>query len=75
MPCSKELLIFHGAGLYEDPQMGWGELAAGGLKTFEVPGEHTNNRDAMKEPAVQFVAERIEEYLRAIPAAAGDSLQ
>ena len=75
VPCSKELLIFHGAGLYEDPQMGWGELAAGGLKTFEVPGEHTNNRDAMKEPAVQFVAERIEEYLRAIPAAAGDSLQ
>jgi amino acid adenylation domain-containing protein len=63
-PYPKDLLVFYGEGLYEDPALGWGELARAGVRTYAVPGEHTNNRHAMREPAVQFVAERIEEYLR-----------
>jgi amino acid adenylation domain-containing protein len=58
-----DLVIFYGQGLYEDPALGWDGLAAGGIQTFAVPGEHTNNRHAMKEPAVGFVAERLQEYL------------
>ncbi|HEX3693503.1 MAG TPA: non-ribosomal peptide synthetase, partial [Solirubrobacteraceae bacterium] len=63
-PYPGELTVFHGEGLYEDPELGWGELARGGVQALAVPGEHKNNRDAMREPAVQFVAERIEAHLR-----------
>jgi amino acid adenylation domain-containing protein len=58
-----EVLVFSGAGLYEDPELGWGPFAGGGVRAFAVPGEHTNNRQAMHEPAVGFVAEQIEAYL------------
>ena len=68
--CSKDLLVFYGEGLYEDPALGWGELAQGGIQTVAVPGEQNNNRDVMKEPGVQFVAESIEEYLGAVMPAA-----
>jgi amino acid adenylation domain-containing protein len=62
-PYSGDLLIFSGEGLYDDPALGWEGLAGGGVHTYVVPGEHDNNRQAMMEPAVGFVAERIEEYL------------
>ena len=66
-----ELLIFHGEGLYEDPELGWGGLAAGGIRAFAVPGDHDNNRQAMMEPFVGFVSDRTSEYLRdAAPAQA-----
>jgi len=65
-PYPKDVLVFYGAGLYEDPELGWGGLAEAGIKAFEVPGDHNNNRDAMREPGVQFVAERIEDYLHGI---------
>ena len=63
-PYPKDLLLFYGAGLYEDPELGWGGLAEGGIRTLAVPGEHTGGRDAMKEPGVQFIAQGIEQYLR-----------
>jgi amino acid adenylation domain-containing protein len=65
-PYPRDLLVFYGEGLYEDPGLGWSELAAGGIETFAVPGEHNNTREAMKEPAVPFVAERIDEHLRGL---------
>ena len=58
-----DMLVFYGQGLYEDPTLGWDGLAAGGVATYAVPGEHTGNRDAMREPNVEFVAERIAERL------------
>jgi amino acid adenylation domain-containing protein len=58
-----EVLLFHGEGLYEDPNLGWTELARDGIKNYPVPGEHTSNREAMREPHVAFIAERIQEYL------------
>jgi oxalate---CoA ligase len=63
-PYPGELLVFSGEGLYEDPELGWGGLAQGGIKTYAVPGEHTNNRDVMREPNVAFVGERLHEYLQ-----------
>ena len=70
-----ELLVFYGEDLYEDPSLGWEGLAAKGVRTHGVPGQHDNNRQAMMEPGVGFVAERIEEYLRetAAPAAAEET--
>ncbi len=58
-----ELAIFYGEGLYEDPMLGWEGLAAGGIRSFAIPGEHLNNRHAMMEPGVEFVSERLQECL------------
>ncbi|MHB8243494.1 MAG: non-ribosomal peptide synthetase [Solirubrobacteraceae bacterium] len=65
-PYPKDLLVFYGQGLYEDPELGWGPMAEGGVQTYAVPGEQNNNRDVMKEPGVQFVAEEIERYLQGV---------
>jgi amino acid adenylation domain-containing protein len=56
-----ELLVFYGEGLYEEPTLGWESL--GTVISHAVPGEHTNNRNLMHEPAVDVVAERLQEYL------------
>jgi amino acid adenylation domain-containing protein len=63
-PYEGEILVFHGAGLYEEPSLGWEGLATGGVRTYAVPGAHDNNRQAMMEPAVQYVSEQLTEYLR-----------
>jgi amino acid adenylation domain-containing protein len=63
-PYAGDLMVFYGEGLYEDPSLGWDGLGAAGVRTYAVPGQHENNRQAMMEPTVGFVAERIEEYLR-----------
>jgi thioesterase domain-containing protein len=46
-----------------DPQCGWGELAAGGVRVTVVPGSHENILD---EPHVQAVAEAIKKKLHEI---------
>jgi len=60
-PYPGELLVFYGQELYEDPTLGWESL--GTVISYAVPGEHDNNRQVMQEPAVGFVAERLQEYL------------
>ena len=57
------ILMFYGEGLYENPTLGWEPFASGGVESHAVPGDHTGNREAMMEPAVGFVAERLAEYL------------
>jgi aspartate racemase len=69
-----DLIIFYGEGLYEDPALGWDGLAAAGITSYGVPGEHEDNRHAMHEPAVEFVAQRLEEYLAAVGSGAGDAV-
>jgi thioesterase domain-containing protein len=66
-----EILTFYGDGLYEDPGLGWGPFAAGGVVTHGVPGGHLDNRQLLVEPAVLEVRDRLEEYLarRAVDAA------
>jgi amino acid adenylation domain-containing protein len=62
-PYGRDMLVFYGSGLYEDPELGWGGLAQGGTHAFAIPGEHDNNRQAMTEPGVEFVSDRLREYL------------
>jgi hypothetical protein len=62
-PYEGDLLVFYGDGLYDDPELGWGGLANAGIATWAVPGKHTGNRDAMAEPSVAFISDRLPEYL------------
>ena len=45
---------------YRDPQLGWGELATGGLECHEVPGTHLG---MLQEPHVQVLAEKLKDCL------------
>lgn len=36
-------------GFYFDPQLGWGDLTAGGMEIYEIPGDHTS---IMKSPTL-----------------------
>jgi aspartate racemase len=49
-----------GVSSYGDPQLGWGELAAGGLECHEVPGTHLG---MLQEPHVQVLAEKLKACL------------
>ncbi len=62
-PFPAPIMTFYGEGLYEDPALGWRDLADGGIVTHAVPGEHTNNRQVMMEPHVEFVRDRLREFL------------
>ena len=43
-------------GTYLDPELGWGELAAGGVEVHEVPGDHLG---MLKEPYVRGLGEKL----------------
>jgi amino acid adenylation domain-containing protein len=57
------LVIFRGAGLYDDPTLGWNPFSDEGVEAHEVSGAHSDNRDAMKEPHVGFIAEGLRKHL------------
>jgi len=44
----------------QDPTMGWGELAAGGVRVIDVPGDHGT---MVRNPYVETLAVRIKECL------------
>jgi thioesterase domain-containing protein len=62
-PYDGEIILFSGAGLYEDPELGWSGLAERGIRVFSVPGDHRDNREMMREQHVKFVADRLTAYL------------
>jgi aspartate racemase len=43
-----------------DPELGWGELAAGGIEIHEVPNDHLG---MLREPGVQILAEKLKACL------------
>jgi thioesterase domain-containing protein len=45
---------------FQDPTMGWGVLAAGGVRVVEVPGTHLN---MVSSPHVETLALRIKDCL------------
>jgi thioesterase domain-containing protein/acyl carrier protein len=45
---------------YNDPQMGWGELATGGVEIHEIPGDHET---MISEPHVRILAEKLQASL------------
>jgi aspartate racemase len=55
---SREQII--GVSSYGDPQLGWGELAAGGLEFHDIPGTHLG---MLQEPHVQVLAEKLKACL------------
>jgi hypothetical protein len=62
-PQDRDLIVFYGQGLYEDPELGWGAHTTRKVYAYGVPGEHSNNRQVMTEPFVEFVSERLQEHL------------
>jgi amino acid adenylation domain-containing protein len=63
-PCDVPMVLFRSqvlqTGRFRDPQLGWGDVAQGGLQVYEMPGEH----DAMfLEPDVQRLALTVNECL------------
>ena len=62
-PYQGDLLVFYGEDLYEDAELGWGGLATGEIRAYAVPGNHDNNRQAMAEPYVAFISERLQAHL------------
>ncbi len=58
-PYAGEIILFRARkqGLLSfDPNLGWKPFAAGGVRTFVVPGSHDN---MLKDPLVQIVAEKL----------------
>lgn len=45
----------------DDPQMGWGKLASGGVRTCMIAGRHNN---IMESPQVEILAAQLRESLR-----------
>lgn len=48
-------------GIYPDPNLGWGELALGGLEIHDIPGYHGA---IIREPRVRVLAEKLIVCLR-----------
>jgi amino acid adenylation domain-containing protein len=68
--------LFYGQDLYDDPELGWGGLADGGLEMYVAPGDHSNNRQMMNEPHVQVVGERLKAVIEGIePSARNDAVK
>jgi thioesterase domain-containing protein len=61
-PYEGRMIVFHGAGLYDDPTLGWENLAS--VESVAVPGDHVGNRMLMAEPYVRPVAEHLLARLR-----------
>ncbi|BAY10335.1 non-ribosomal peptide synthetase [Calothrix sp. NIES-2098] len=47
-------------GVQYDPQFGWGELVAGTIDIYHIPGSHES---LLKEPSVQVLAEKLRNCL------------
>jgi aspartate racemase len=45
------------------PDLGWGELALGGVEIHEVPGSHLGATGIMWEPNVRLLAEKLKPCL------------
>jgi hypothetical protein len=57
-----KMVIFRSPKIFEDPTLGWSSLVAGGIETFDIPGEHINRAYVMHDPFVQFIAEELKNY-------------
>lgn len=63
-PCQSRLTVFRAeekaTPMHEDPQLGWGAWAAGGVDVIEVPGNHVT---MFREPTIVTVAQHLERLL------------
>ena len=67
IPC--QLTLFQAterpAGFDNEPGLGWGQLAKGGVECYKIPGMHA---DMMEEPQVKIVAEKLQYCLNHLQA-------
>ena len=67
-PIGGRLIVFRSAGepsgLFLDPKLGWGGMAADGVDLIVVPGDHYS---VFEEPGVSFMAKCIEAAMRPMP--------
>lgn len=63
-PCRSRLTVFRAeekaTPMHEDPELGWGPWAGGGVEVIEVPGNHVS---MFREPTILTVAEHLERLL------------
>ncbi len=57
----EEQMRVEGEGFELDPNLGWSNLAAGGLEIHRIPGDHIS---LLREPHVQVVAEKLQACLK-----------
>jgi amino acid adenylation domain-containing protein len=57
------IVLFQSQGFYEAPQLGWGELAEGGVESYEIASAHDSQRQLLNEPAVTRLGALLEELL------------
>jgi hypothetical protein len=57
-------LLIYGAGLYEDPHLGWDGHLLGEIEAHPIPGQHRRNADMLNEPHLTEVCAAVEDYLR-----------
>jgi amino acid adenylation domain-containing protein len=62
-PYPGRLTIFRSPGLFPDPHLGWSDFVTGEIKTFDIPGEHTDRRQIMNEPFVQGTAKELKKQI------------
>jgi len=55
----ESMLMFYGAGLFREPDLGWQAFFPRGLEAHEIPGDHQTQRDVMHEPFVDVIADRL----------------
>ena len=64
-PFAGRICLFHRdsmpSGRYLDPQLGWGDLAAGGIEVHPLPGDHFS---MFREPGVTTMATIVDGILR-----------
>ena len=74
-PIGGRLTVFRStgepAGLFLDPKLGWGGLAADGVDLIVVPGDHYS---VFKEPGLSVMAKSIEAAMRPRPTATDTKL-
>jgi thioesterase domain-containing protein/acyl carrier protein len=68
-PFTGDALLFSGRGLYRQPELGWNGMGAR-LHAIEIAGDHRDQRELMKDPAVVEVARQLREHLHASRATA-----
>ena len=56
---SGTMLMFVAPDLYREADLGWSAHIKGGIEICEVPGQQSTQRDAMHEPFVGYVSERL----------------
>jgi amino acid adenylation domain-containing protein len=62
-PYPGRMTIFRSQGLYPDPHLGWSDYVTGEIKTFDIPGEHTDRRQIMNEPFVEITAKKLKMHI------------